>query len=146
MFMFVSLIAGSLLFVVASYLLFITITRTIFVHRSEDVIFSARIKKCCICIFLSTYISINLCINSYQSMYQYLSICISISYKFYELIFRYALWVPCMPSQQIATTPSPWPPCPTYIHLYIHLCTYLYLSFFVIHLQLFSEKCTGRYF
>ena len=98
---------------------------TIIVHRSEDVIFSARTKKCCSCIFLSSYISIYLCINIYLSVYLY-----------HKNVISWYLDMPWIPMHALSTNcddtnPLPWPPYTTYIYLYIHLCICIYFFSFI---------------
>jgi len=107
-----------------SYFLNSNETRTIIVHRSEDVIFSARTKNVAA---VSFYLPV------------YLSIYVSISIYLYIYIIH-ILWTdiyicpgsPCMPSQQVATldmNPPPLAPMPN-IYLSIYPSMYLYISFF----------------
>ena len=102
-------------------------TRIIIVHRSEDVIFSARTKKCCSCIVLSTYISINL------------SIYVSISIYLYIYIIQ-ILWTCLTTNCDVRYDPPPpclYPcPCPHAQHIYIYLsmpilCSFIYISIYI---------------
>ena len=120
-----------------SFKLAVSQTRTIIVHRSEDVIFSARTKNVAAVslYYLYIYQSINLCINIYLSVY------LSVNHK-NELIFRVPMQS-CMPSQQVATldTTPPWPHA-HYIFIYLSIYALICIFFFIhlsIHLNMYLK-------